>query len=98
LKAGPVAEVAPAAFAAGAADHHHPGAICRLDRLIDGGHDATHGFHTLAFHMTLRPGISGSLGKLETLPGWLSGRVCAISAAKRQSMVNKTYLNRVNGW
>jgi len=29
-----------------------PVAVRLLDRRIDGGHDATRGFHTLTFHMT----------------------------------------------
>jgi hypothetical protein len=43
-----------------ASDPGHPLAVRFLDRLIDGGQDATRGFHTLTFHMTLRPGISGA--------------------------------------
>ncbi len=40
-------------------DRHHPPAIRRLEQPIDGGHDATRGFHTLTFHMTRRPRNAG---------------------------------------
>jgi hypothetical protein len=40
---------------AAAGHHRYPPAVRRLDRPIDAGHDAARGFHTLTFHMTLRP-------------------------------------------
>jgi len=38
-----------------AADQRDPPAVRLLDRRSDGGHDATRGFHTLTFHITMRP-------------------------------------------
>jgi len=54
---------------AGAADlHHHPPAVRRLDRPIDAGPDAARGFHTLTFHMTLRPEFRDLWASLKRCP------------------------------
>jgi hypothetical protein len=69
----------------------------------DDEHNDTRGCHTLTSHkITLRLDpcrySAGSLRNCHTTARPVRGRACAISAGKRQSMVNEAYLNRVNSW
>jgi len=67
----------------GAGDHR------LLDLSVDGGHDVTRGFHTLAFHMTLRPGSLAFGASLERSP---NGQV--VAPAQSQQVNVKAWLMR----